>query len=173
MAEKPNIAHVLCCVVVFVWIRHFYLNAWKESDSFHLTFKDCWIVTAPHNVEAVASSVIPLPLIDGIKSLDILLTERDIPSIGSIQSCCPVITSTVFNRWWWRDSGSDNTRCCDKQIRVCRGCDAVVNSSDLNWSPAADRRSVVDTVKQHGQHFLEQGFNHSGSWHTLPRNTSV
>lgn len=35
--------------------------------------------------------MIPLPLIYGIKNLDILLTERDIPSMRLIESCGPVI----------------------------------------------------------------------------------
>lgn len=46
-------------------------------------------------MEAAAASMIPLLLIYDINSLDILLTERDIPSIRSIGSCCPLIALSI------------------------------------------------------------------------------
>lgn len=39
-------------------------------------------MTAPNNVEAFAASMTPLPLKDGIRSLDILLIERGLLPAG-------------------------------------------------------------------------------------------
>ena len=89
---------------------------------------------------------------DDINGLDILLTQ----SLSVRRFNHPVSTCAIKQNHVVVSPGSDNTSdadTCDERICVCRGCDAVVNSNDLSRSPAADSRSVVDTVKQLCQHF--------------------